>query len=187
MAVPDSEPPPVELSPIGRVILGMIALGQRTGYDIKAFVDKTARYFWAASYGQIYPELKRLEDRGLVRGRPEPSGGRARTVYELTEAGTAALQGWLGSDDEPSYELRDEGMLKLFLSDSLPERRIDIVRAMRAREERALAHLRSIEPHASKGPPGPYLTLQMGIGLTEWTIKWCEETERRLAAEIEKE
>jgi PadR family transcriptional regulator AphA len=187
MAKPDSELPAVELSPTGRVILGMIALGKRTGYDIKAFVDKTARYFWAASYGQLYPELKRLEDQGLVRGRPEPSGGRARTVYELTDAGTAALQRWLGSDDEPSYELRDEGMLKLFLSDSLPKRRIDIVRAVRAREERALAHLRSIEPHASNGPAGPYLTLQMGIGLTEWTIKWCEATERQLAAEIEEE
>jgi PadR family transcriptional regulator AphA len=187
MAEPDPELPAVEVSPTGRVILGMIALGKRTGYDIKAFVDKTARYFWAASYGQIYPELKRLGDQGLVRGEPDPSGGRARTVYELTEAGTAALQRWLESDDEPSYELRDEGMLKLFLSDSLPERRIDIVRAMRTREERALAHLRSIEPHASKGPAGPYLTLQMGIGLTEWTIKWCEATERQLAAETEEE
>jgi PadR family transcriptional regulator AphA len=174
--------PPTAVSPTGRVILGMVALGKRTGYDIKAFVDKTARHFWAASYGQIYPELKRLEDQGLVRGRPEPSGGRARTVYELTEAGTAALQRWLDSGAEPSYELRDEGMLKLFLSDSLPARRIDIVRAMRAREERALAHLRSIEPHASQGPPGPYLTLQMGIALTESTIKWCETTERELAA-----
>jgi DNA-binding PadR family transcriptional regulator len=187
MAQPDPELQVVEVSPTGRVILGMIALGKRTGYDIKAFVDKTARYFWAASYGQLYPELKRLEARGLVRGRPEPLGGRARSVYELTEAGTAALQRWLGSDDAPSYELRDEGMLKLFFSDSLPERRIDIVRAMRAREERALAHLRSIEPHASQGPPGPYLTLQMGIDLTERTIKWCEETERRLAAETEEE
>src|ERR671937_3199632 len=181
MRRPDPDLPAVELSPIGRVVVGMIALGRRTGYDIKAFVDKTARYFWAASYGQIYPELKRLEDQGLVRGRPDPSGGRARTVYELTEAGTAALQRWLESDDEASYDLRDEGMLKLFFSDSAPERRIDIVRAMRMREERALAHLRSIEPHASQGPPGPYLTLQMGIGLTEWTIKWCEETERQLA------
>jgi DNA-binding PadR family transcriptional regulator len=165
----------------------MIALGKRSGYDIKAFVDKTARYFWAASYGQIYPELKRLESQGLVRGRPEPSGGRARTVYELTEPGTAALQRWLASADEPSYELRDEAMLRLFLSDSLPEWRIEIVRAMRAREERALAHLRSIEPHASGGPAGPCLTLQLGIGLTEWTIKWCEETERRLATETEEE
>ena len=187
MAEPNLELPAVEVSPTGRVILGMIALGKRTGYDIKAFVDRTARYFWAASYGQLYPELKRLEDQGLVRGRPEPSGGRARTVYELTEAGTAALQRWLESDDEPAYELRDEGMLKLFFSDSLPARRIEIIRAMRTREERALAHLRSIEPYASKGPAGPYLTLQMGIELTEWAIKWCEATERRLAAETEEE
>jgi PadR family transcriptional regulator, regulatory protein AphA len=165
----------------------MVAFGKRTGYDIKAFVDKTTRYFWAASYGQIYPELKRLEGQGLVRGRSDPSGGRPRTVYELTEAGAAALEHWLESDHETLYELRDEGMLKLFFSDSLPEGRIDIVRAMRTREERALAHLRSIEPHARTGPKGSYLTLQLGIGLTEWTIEWCKATERQLATETEKE
>ena len=187
MSVPDRELPAVELSPTGRVILGMIAFGKRTGYEIKTFVDKTTRYFWAASYGQIYPELKRLEDQGLVRGRPEPSGGRARTVYELTAAGKAALEHWLEADDEPSYELRDEGMLKLFFSDSLPERRIEIVRAIRMREERDLAHLRSIAPHASKGPTGSYLTLQLGIGFTEWIIEWCEATERQLAAVTEEE
>ena len=76
-----------ELSATGRVILGMIAVGKQTGYDIKQLVDKSTRHFWAASYGQIYPELKRLEERGLIRGRSEPSGGRARTVYELTEYG----------------------------------------------------------------------------------------------------
>ncbi len=187
MPSPDQKPPEIELSPTGRVILGMIAFGKRTGYDIKTFVDRTARYFWAASYGQIYPELKRLEDEGLVRGRPEPSGGRARTVYELTETGKAALEHWLGADEEPSYELRDEGMLKLFFSDSLPDRRLEIVRAIRVREERDLAHLRSIEPHASKGPTGSYLTLQMGIEFTESVIKWCEATERRLANETEEE
>ena len=179
--------PPVDLSATGRVVLGLIPFGKRTGYDIKTFVDKTTRYFWAASYGQIYPELKHLERQGLVCGRSEPSGGRARTVYELTEAGEGALEGWLASEDEPLYELRDEGMLKLFFSDSMPEQRIEIVRAIRRREERALAHLRSIEPDASKGPQGSYLTLQMGIGLTEWTIEWCEATEGRLAIETEKE
>jgi DNA-binding PadR family transcriptional regulator len=179
--------PPVDLSATGRVVLGLIPFGKRTGYDIKTFVDRTTRHFWAASYGQIYPELKHLEKQGLVTGRAEPSGGRARTVYELTEAGEAALKTWLASDDEPLYELRDEGMLKLFFSDSMPEQRIEIVRAIRQREERSLAHLRSIEPHASKGPEGSYLTLQMGIGLTEWTIDWCEATERRLAIETGKE
>jgi DNA-binding PadR family transcriptional regulator len=181
------EPDPPELSGIARVILGMIAFGRTTGYDIKQFVDRTIRHFWAASYGQIYPELKRLEDAGLVRGRPEPSGARARTVYELTDAGERALQGWLATDVEPFYELRDEGMLKLFFSDSLPERRIANIRAMREREERTLAHLRTIEPHAAEGPAGAYLTLQLGVGSAEWLIDWCEATERRLAAETEKE
>ena len=187
MASPLREDRPQGLTPTGRVILGMIAFGKRTGYDIKAFVDKTTRYFWAASYGQIYPELKRLEGQGLVRGRAEPSGGRARTVYQLTEAGEAALEAWLASDDEQLYELRDEGMLKLFFSDSLPQQQIEIVRAIRTREERDLAHLRSIEPHASKGPTGSHLTLQLGIGLTEWTIDWCKATERQLATDTEKE
>jgi DNA-binding PadR family transcriptional regulator len=169
----------------------MIGLGKHTGYDIKALVDKTTRYFWAASYGQIYPELRRLEERGLVRGRPEPTGGRARTVYELTEAGHAALHGWLASGAEPLYELRDEGMLKLFFSDSVPEHRIANIRAMRERQERKLAQLRAIEPHAAEGAgeqraSGPYLTLQLGISATECFIEWCAATERRLAAETEK-
>jgi DNA-binding PadR family transcriptional regulator len=184
---PTPEQHPPQLSATGRVILGMIALGKTTGYDIKQFADLTARHFWATSYGQIYPELKRLEEMGLVRGRPKPSGGRARTEYQLTKAGERALQGWLSSDEEPLYELRDEGMLKLFFSDSLPERRLENIRAMRAREERRLAQLRAIEPHASQGPEGPYLTLQLGIANTEWQIEWCKETERRLAAETDKE
>lgn len=187
MDVPAPEDQPQDLTPTGRVILGMIGLGKQTGYDIKALVDKSTRFFWSASYGQIYPELRRLEEQGLLRGRSEPSGGRARTVYELTEAGEAALYGWLASDQEPLYELRDEGMLKLFFSDSLPERRIANIRAMREREERSLAQLRANVPHASQGPQGPYLTLQLGIGLTEWTVEWCKATERRLAAEIERE
>jgi DNA-binding PadR family transcriptional regulator len=170
-----------DLTPTGRVILGMLALGKNTGYDIKQFVDKTTRLFWAASYGQIYPELRSLEEQGLVRGRSEPTGGRARMVYELTDAGRDALTGWLQSEAEPLYELRDEGMLKLFFSDALPERRVDNIRAMRERHERKLAHLREIESHATGDKPGPYSTLQLGIGMTEWLINWCREAEERLS------
>jgi DNA-binding PadR family transcriptional regulator len=182
-----SDPRP-DLTPTGRVILGMIAFGKSTGYDIKQFVDKSTRHFWAASYGQIYPELKRLEDQGLVAGHPEPTGGRARMVYELTDTGRTALLEWLDSGEEPLYELRDEGMLKLFFSDaSSPERRIEVIGSMRTRQERKLAQLQAIEAHAKDGPPGPYLTLQLGLGSTQWFIDWCEATERRLAAEIGKE
>jgi DNA-binding PadR family transcriptional regulator len=181
MAATAPEPEPPILTATGRVILGLIGFGKHTGYEIKAFVDKTTRYFWAASYGQIYPELRRLKEQGLILGRPEPSGARARTVYELTDAGRAALRGWLDSAEEPLYELRDEGMLKLFFSDALPERRVENIRAMRIRQERKLAQLRTLLPQARKGAQGPCLTLELGIGMTEWFINWCEATESRFA------
>src|SRR4051812_24633320 len=53
------------LSKTAYVILGMLRLDRRTGYEIKSLVDVSTRFFWAASYGQIYPELARLEDGGL--------------------------------------------------------------------------------------------------------------------------
>lgn len=175
-------PEPSGLSPTGKVILGMIASGKRTGYDIKRLVDKTTRHFWAASYGQIYPELKRLEADGLISGRAEPSGGRHRRVFELTDAGREALHDWLRSDDSDPSELRDEGMLKLFFSDALPERRVPNIRAMRAREQRKLEQLLALQEHAAGGAPGMYTTLQLGIGATRWMIEWCDAAIRDLSS-----
>jgi PadR family transcriptional regulator AphA len=168
------------LTATGRVILGMLALGRDTGYDIKQMVDKATRHFWAVSYGQLYPELRRLERQGMIRGRPEPTGGRSRKVYELTDAGARALRAWLTAPDEPLYEVRDEGLLKLFFSEAVPEQRIEIVRAMRERMEGKLAQLEAL------GTPmktGPGLTLSLGIEVTKAYIDWCEAAERRLAKE----
>jgi len=179
-----SGPSEPELSGTARVILGMIALGRDTGYDIKQLVDASTRHFWAASYGQIYPELRRLEQLGLVRGEERPAGGRARTVYELTGAGRESLRGWLQGSAEPLYELRDEGLLKLFFADSLPASTVlEQLETIRARHERQLAELREIETVARSAPmDGPYLTLQFGIGLSEWAIQWCRETAERVRA-----
>src|SRR2546423_6284987 len=75
------------LTPTARVVLGMLRLGKRTGYEIKQLVDVSTRFFWAASYGQIYPELKRLEDIGLIEGTDAATGGRQRRGYSPTQAG----------------------------------------------------------------------------------------------------
>jgi PadR family transcriptional regulator, regulatory protein AphA len=172
------------LTPTGRVILGMLSLGRNTGYDIKQFVDKTTRHFWAISYGQIYPELRRLEEQGLIVGRAEPSGARARTVYELTDAGRAALEGWLTEPDaDPFYELRCETLLRLFFSDAVgPEHPIQYLTAFREMQERKLEQLRGLEPLASAGPEGMHLSLEFGLSLTEFLITWAAELEARLGS-----
>jgi PadR family transcriptional regulator AphA len=171
------------LSPTGRVILGMVARGVRSGYEIKQLVDKSTRHFWAASYGQIYPELRRLETDGLIKGRPDPSGARAKVVYELTPDGKQALRDWLLSDAGLLYELRDEAMLKLFFSDIEPGTALRTIRAMRALHERKHEQLELIETAAPQMSTGPALTLQIGLGITGWLIEWCKATEERLALE----
>ncbi|HWJ43279.1 MAG TPA: PadR family transcriptional regulator, partial [Solirubrobacterales bacterium] len=116
------------LSPTAYVILGFVRGEPRSGYEIKALVDNSTRFFWAASYGQIYPDLKRLSEAGLIVGSDSPTGGRKRTVYEITVDGEEELRAWLRQEPEP-FEMRDEGLLKLFFAGALPrEEAIGILR-----------------------------------------------------------
>ena len=179
----------MELSKTAYVILGMLKLGKRTGYEIKSLVDVSTRFFWAASYGQIYPELARLEELGLIEGEPDQSDGRRRKAYELTAAGEEALHAWLTSDEPLHRELRHEGLLKLFFSDSLSlEEQREQIRRLRVEHERTCELLRALEPGARSareqhGHRLPYLTLEAGIAYQDFFVDWCARIERRLAAE----
>src|SRR3984893_19445931 len=88
-------PPALELDSPGYVVLGMVRLGARSGYEIKQTVELSIRFFWTISQAQIYPSLKRLEHAGLIEGRDEPRGKRQRRVYEITADGEAVLRQWL--------------------------------------------------------------------------------------------
>ena len=182
----------MELSATGKVILGMVAARARSGYEIKQLVDKSARFFWAASYGQIYPELKRLEDAGLIAGTAAPQGARQRTVFKLTGAGRKAAKEWIESEPQ-TFELRDEGLLKLFFAHSIePKRAAEIARERAAMAREKAAQLRAIweaVDHAGK-PEGPdtepdigsLSVLRYGIESSEWSAKWFE----RAAEDLER-
>ena len=75
------------LSGTALAVLGLLALRRRSGYEIKQAIDRSTRFFWNASYGQIYPELRRLAAAGLIEGEDASRGGRARTVYGVTAEG----------------------------------------------------------------------------------------------------
>jgi PadR family transcriptional regulator, regulatory protein AphA len=166
------------------VVLGLLAHRPRSGYDIKTVVDRSTRFFWAASYGQIYPELRRLEREGLVEGEQAPRGGRDRRVYKLTPAGHEALVEWL-LGNTVTIELRDESLLRLFFADALPhEQALLLLEGRKRGHEEYLEILRAIE--ALPGSPDPTfvdLVLRWGIEFNEWGARWCEEQLERLHAE----
>jgi DNA-binding PadR family transcriptional regulator len=173
------------LSSTAYVILGMVREQPRSGYEIKAMVDGTTRFFWAASYGQIYPELKRLAEQGLVVGSDAPTGGRRRTVYEITADGEEELKAWLRRPPE-TYEMREEGLLKLFFAAALePDEAVEILRAMRAHRLAANAQLRQMKPAAEVefadcDDAYPLLVLEGGLEFTEWFADWCLRVEKRI-------
>lgn len=175
------------LSRTAYVILGMIKLGRRTGYEIKSLVDVSTRFFWAASYGQIYPELKRLDEGGLIEGEDDPESGRRRRSYTLTAAGERALHDWLTSPEPLEHELRDEGVLKFFFADALePDEQVALLRRMREQYEGVRQRLLEIQPgaQAARGERGgeefAYLTLEWGISHAGFMADWCARMERRV-------
>ena len=179
----------MDLSKTAYVILGMLKLGRRTGYEIKRLVDVSTRFFWAASYGQIYPELAHLEELGLVEGERDPSDPRRRKAYELTPSGEEALREWLTSPVPLHLELRHEGCLKLFFSDALePEEQIELLRRISAEHERVAERLREIEPRAraleeETGTRCPRVVLEWGLDYEGFFVEWCRRVERELAGD----
>ncbi len=174
----------MELNATGKVILGMLAARPRSGYEIKQLVDSSARFFWAASYGQIYPELRRLEEAGLIAGADSSQGARQRTVYRLTAAGRRAARAWIARPPEV-FEMRDEGLLELFFAGSIEPARIAEIARERAATSRAkAAELRSIaeaveetgRPDGPEAEPdgGSLMVLRYGIEMSEWTAEWFE-------------
>jgi PadR family transcriptional regulator, regulatory protein AphA len=174
----------MELSATAYVILGMVSREPRSGYEIKSLVDNSTRFFWAASYGQIYPELKRLSEAGLLEGSDLPRGERKRTVYAITMKGKEALEDWL-RQPPVTFEMREEGLLKLFFSGVLPpEEGAGTLRAMREHRLGVAERLRAFEPEAEEklenDDPYPLIVLQGGIEFNEWFADWCERMEASL-------
>ena len=162
------------------VLLGLLADKPRSGYEIKAIVDRSTRFFWAASYGQIYPELRRLEEEGLIRGEDAPNGARGRRVYALTGAGRQALEEWLHGP-ETTIEYRDESLLRLFFADVLPrEEALGLLETRKRGHEQYLEELRAIEARPGQDPTFVDLVLRWGIDFNEWGRQWCEQQLRQL-------
>jgi len=170
-----------ELSKPGYVVLGMIATGRRSGYAMSRTAKEATRHFWAMSDGQIYPQLKSLAEDGYVEGERESQGGRERVVYSLTAKGREALDEWLNSGERAHFELRDEGLLRLFFAEELSVDQLrGQIEVMRRRHVRAKEHLEDLEPKAGDMACA-HLTLRYGLDLHAFSIDWYDRLDAELA------
>lgn len=180
----------MKLRPISFLILGMVRHGVSSGYAIKQAADVATRNVWPVSLAQVYPELSRLEQGGLVTRRDDPRGARERSAYEITETGEAALLTWLNSTVEVPMQVRSEGFLRLFFADILPiEEQLSLVRRLQERYRSMKDHLydnapqSELESLADAGIRYPLILIRMGERYYDSMRDNLAELEAELEAE----
>lgn len=102
------------------VLLGALSYQPLTGYQLKQFVDQSAKHFWFAQTSQIYRTLDGLEKEGLLHSEIQAQQERPdRRLYVITPAGSADLNDWLIQPMTEIEPTKDSLLVRLFFSSKL--------------------------------------------------------------------
>lgn len=170
-------------------VLGRLALGPASGYDIRKYFSETVSHCWKESPGPIYAALRDLEAAGeatseAVRQRKRPD----RYPYTITDAGISTLSAWLSRPADAPSE-KNETLLKI-LSGARVDRAVLIDHIERYRQFHLdrINELSDLEKEADRGPDADddsffwLLTIDHGRRQSRAAIDWSEACLSRLKA-----
>lgn len=164
------------------VILGLLNHEDMTGYEIKKRIDSSLKFFWDASFGQIYPSLKILENDMMVKSKNEENqSGPERIIYSITDKGKEALRQWLLKPAEKEH-VKYEVLVKLFFGSAVDvnnninniavfkERNLDTLKLFEFYKLQLNQVLNEDKDHIFY-----YLTVLFGEKIQKAYIEWAEE------------
>jgi len=158
-------------------VLGILSFGRElTGYDIKNWSDAILHFFyWSPATSQIYTELRRLEDLGLVSSRTVARDEvRDKTVYAITPIGTEALRSWQATVDAEAPVLKHGVLLRIWLGHlAEPDRLREQLAEHHARLLAELTAAKESQEQADAQPDWAYPAL-----VASWAV-------RRIESELE--
>ncbi|WP_417460878.1 PadR family transcriptional regulator [Kordiimonas sp.] len=168
---------------IRTLCLGILSLGDTTGYDIKKMVAEGAfSFFSEASYGSIYPALTKLTEEGLVNCRTEAQESRPdRKVYSLTAEGRTTLETALAHSPKPDKN-RSEFLAALLFAEAVAPSRIDVLISDRiTHHHKQIALLQALLEN-EEGDAARFV-LQYGITMQQAATRFLEENRFALNTE----
>src|SRR5215216_4768259 len=104
-----------QLTTTSYAVLAQVAVRPWSTYELAQQRVRYFGYVWPRAESAIYREAKRLSSMGLIEGKKEYTGKRARTVYSITGEGKEVLREWLGTPISP-FSMDFEAMLHLFVA-----------------------------------------------------------------------
>jgi len=165
-------------------LLGLLRDRPASGYDLtQRFAQGIGRHAWSAKHSQIYPELRKLTEEGLIEVVDE--GTRGKRVYGTTAAGRAELREWLLGEPKGGT-IRNEFLLRLFLISALePEERAPILEGVEKFATGMATELAALVEQLTAGgeelPAGSYAAMY-GVfayrATADWA-RWAIEEQRK--------
>src|ERR1700722_13107963 len=158
MTSPDRATRP--LTGFEQVLLGVIDSEPRSAYGLKKMFNSSPSSVYQPRPGALYPALRRLEARGLLRAEKISTGRRAQRMYHVTAAAHAAHVDWLRQPIAPATVGADLGLHLMrfaLMEDRLPRAAIrafleDLENALdtfvTAMEHYLASGVQSHKPHA---------------------------------------
>jgi PadR family transcriptional regulator, regulatory protein AphA len=160
-------------------VLGLIAFGERSGYDLARLAENSVAHLWTPSQSQIYKTLPRLVAWGLARRTEIEQHGRPdKSLYKITADGRKTLRRWLDEIEEEPAAGRVVFALKLFFcefaSRGTAQAQLAAYRLFLTRRLERYEALRDGPRRFDSVYPAH--VLQHGITRVRATLVWIEET-----------
>lgn len=165
-------------------VLAALLDADASGYELAKRFDASVANFWHALPQQIYGELRRLEQQGLIRGRAVRQRGRPdKRVFTISKAGRQALREFAAAPTKPGL-LKQDLAVKVYAANVAdPWALID---ALNKAAEQSAAKLERYQRQADAladpdgADLGPSLTLARGIAYERENVNWCALAAERL-------
>jgi DNA-binding PadR family transcriptional regulator len=164
--------------------LGLLAQEPGSGYDLLKHFEKSMANVWPATQSQLYGELNKLADTGLIE--VSNIGPRGRKEYRITDAGRAELRRWVTNpQDDPPF--RSAALLRVFLLGEVPaEHARDRVLAMADEAEAEVNRLEELRASIGWGDDEGLFyglaALEYGLRMNAMQADWA----KWLVSEIDK-
>ena len=155
-------------------LLGLLAQSPSSGYDLLKRFDESLAFVWPAQRSQVYGELGKLSEAGLIE--VTSTGARNRSEYDITEAGRAELREWM-TEPVTHSSYRSAALLRVFFLWTLsPEEGAEYLKEFARRNQMrnaGLERLRNETPwHGDPVQICSWLALEFGISSSKAATQW---------------
>ncbi len=171
-------------------ILGLINREPMSGYDItREFNSNNLANFWYAKHSQVYPELARLMEEGLVTCEIVIQGEKLeKKIYSITESGKHQLQEWLMKDEPLEPTPKDVFRLRMYFSDFMTPEQLKThltnqlqkhIQKKKYLDEIMLTNHNNTAPAVGTKEFGDFMVLEGAIMREQSYIDWIKDCMKR--------